>query len=60
MAMESLRLKEALEGKAAFPYSDLVETKSRCSQVEMEYELLDTGVFNEDRYFDIFSGRAKI
>src|SRR5262245_17641140 len=45
--------------QAAFPYSDLVETNRRRSRTEMEYELLDTGVFNDDRYFDIFVEYAK-
>jgi Glycosyl hydrolase family 63 C-terminal domain len=45
--------------QAAFPYSDLVQTNSRRSRNEMEYELLDTGVFNEDRYFDVFIEYAK-
>jgi hypothetical protein len=40
--------------QAAFPYEDLVLTNRRRSRGEMEYELLDTGVFNEDRYFDVF------
>ena len=43
----------------AYPYSDLVETNRRRSRTEMEYELLDTGVFNEDRYFDVFVEYAK-
>ncbi|MGE3152261.1 MAG: glucosidase [Nitrospiraceae bacterium] len=45
--------------QAAFPYSDLVETNRRRSREEMEYELLDTGIFNEDRYFDVFVEYAK-
>ncbi|MEX5214744.1 MAG: glucosidase [Nitrospiraceae bacterium] len=45
--------------QAAFPYSDLVETNRRRSREEMEYELLDTGVFNGDRYFDVFVEYAK-
>ncbi|MDD5759493.1 MAG: hypothetical protein PHI06_10475 [Desulfobulbaceae bacterium] len=45
--------------QAAFPYADLVETNGRRTREEMEYELLDTGVFNEDRYFDIFVEYAK-
>jgi hypothetical protein len=45
--------------QAAYPYSDLVETNRRRSRNEMEYELLDTGVFNEDRYFDVFVEYAK-
>jgi hypothetical protein len=45
--------------QAAYPYGDLVETNRRRSREEMEYELLDTGVFNEDRYFDVFVEYAK-
>jgi hypothetical protein len=45
--------------QAAYPYSDLIETNRRRSREEMEYELLDTGVFNEDRYFDVFVEYAK-
>ena len=43
----------------AFPYEDLVKTNRRRSRLEMEYELLDTGVFDDDRYFDIFVEYAK-
>ena len=42
-----------------FPYGDLVETNKRRSKEEMEYELLDTGAFNDDRYFDVFLEYAK-
>jgi Glycosyl hydrolase family 63 C-terminal domain len=45
--------------QAAFPYSDLVETNRGRSKNDMEYELLDTGVFREDRYFDVFVEYAK-
>jgi hypothetical protein len=45
--------------QAAFPYGDLVETNSRRTREEMEYELLDTGVFNDHRYFDVFVEYAK-
>ena len=44
---------------AEFPYRDLVETNRRRSREELEYELLDTGVFDEDRYFDVFIEFAK-
>lgn len=44
---------------AAYPYADLVETNRRRSKNDMEYELLDTGVFDEDRYFDVFVEYAK-
>jgi hypothetical protein len=43
----------------AYPYSDLVETNRRRSRGEPEYELLDTGVFDDDRYFDVFVEYAK-
>ena len=42
-----------------YPYRDLVETNGRRSREEMEYELLDTGIFNDDRYFDVFVEYAK-
>ena len=43
----------------AFPYDDLVETNRSAARDEFEYELLDTGVFDEDRYFDVFVEYAK-
>ena len=45
--------------QAAFPYADLVETNRRRNRHEMEYELLDTGVFDDNRYFDVFVEYAK-
>jgi hypothetical protein len=45
--------------QAAYPYGDLVRTNSQRSRYEMEYELLDTGVFNDNRYFDVFVEYAK-
>jgi hypothetical protein len=45
--------------QAAFPYDDLVRTNGRRSRREFEYELLDTGVFDGDRYFDVFVEYAK-
>jgi Glycosyl hydrolase family 63 C-terminal domain len=42
-----------------FPYADLVGTSRSRSRNEFEYELLDTGVFNDDRYFDVFVEYAK-
>src|SRR5204862_6315495 len=45
--------------QAAFPYADLVETNQRRSRAELEYELIDTGVFDDDRYFDVFVDYAK-
>ena len=43
----------------AYPYSDLVETNRRRGRNDPEYELVDTGIFNEDRYFDVFVEYAK-
>src|SRR5262249_16415586 len=43
----------------AFPYDDLVATNKRRSRAELEYELIDTGVFADDRYFDVFVEYAK-
>jgi hypothetical protein len=45
--------------QSAFPYADLVNTNRRRTRDELEYELIDTGVFNEDRYFDVFIEYAK-
>ncbi|GEP53035.1 MGH1-like glycoside hydrolase domain-containing protein [Reyranella soli] len=42
-----------------FPYRDLVETNRGRSRKEFEYELLDTGIFDGDRYFDVFVEYAK-
>jgi hypothetical protein len=43
----------------AFPYADLVEENGRRSRQDPEYELLDTGIFEDDRYFDVFVEYAK-
>ncbi len=43
----------------AFPYLDLVSTNGRRGKSDMEYELLDTGIFDEDRYFDVVVEYAK-
>ncbi len=45
--------------QGAFPYSDLIETNKRRNRGDMEYELLDTGIFNDGRYFDVFVECAK-
>ena len=37
-----------------FPYADLANTNRSAGKQKDEYELLDTGVFDDDRYFDIF------
>jgi hypothetical protein len=42
-----------------FPYEDLIGTNGRRSRREPEYELLDTGIFAEKKYFDVFLEYAK-
>src|SRR6267154_1653369 len=42
-----------------YPYADLVNTNRNRSKHEDEYELLDTGLFNEGKYFDVFTEYAK-
>ncbi|MBZ5513580.1 MAG: glucosidase [Acidobacteriia bacterium] len=42
-----------------FPYGQLVEENRRRGREAPEFELLDTGIFNEDRYFDVFVEYAK-
>jgi hypothetical protein len=45
--------------QAEYPYVDLIQTNKRRGRNDMEYELLETGVFDEDRYFDVFVEYAK-
>jgi hypothetical protein len=42
-----------------YPYQDLIDTNRRRSREEFEYELLETGAFDEDRYYDVFVEYAK-
>jgi hypothetical protein len=42
-----------------YPYLDLINTNRHRGRLDPEYELLDTGIFNEDRYFDVFVEYAK-
>ncbi len=42
-----------------FPYEDLVSTNAARGKQDMEYELLDTGIFDDDRYFDVIVEYAK-
>ncbi|KAI6778782.1 uncharacterized protein J7T54_007435 [Emericellopsis cladophorae] len=42
-----------------FPYEDLIEENGRRSREEKEYQITDTGVFDEDRYWDIYIETAK-
>ncbi len=42
-----------------YPYRELIEKNRSRSREEMEYELLDTGIFDDDRYFDVFVEYAK-
>jgi Mannosylglycerate hydrolase MGH1-like glycoside hydrolase domain len=45
--------------QAAYPYARLVEENRRRSRRDPEFELLDTGIFDDDRYFDVFVEYAK-
>jgi hypothetical protein len=45
--------------QTAFPYADLVSENARRSKLDPEFELLDTGVFDDDRYFDVTAEYAK-
>jgi hypothetical protein len=42
-----------------FPYNDLVATNGARGKTDPEYELIDTGIFDDDRYFDVFVEYAK-
>ena len=42
-----------------FPYEQLVQENEQRGVEEREYELIDTGIFNENRYFDLFIEYAK-
>ncbi|HET9129527.1 MAG TPA: glucosidase, partial [Terriglobia bacterium] len=46
--------------QAEFPYARLVEENRRRGRGELEYELIDTGVFHENRYFDVVVEYAKV
>jgi hypothetical protein len=45
--------------QTAYPYDNLVEANRHRGRQDFEYELLDTGVFDQDRYFDVFVEYAK-
>jgi hypothetical protein len=45
--------------QAEFPYQQLVDENRRLSKTEREFDLIDTGVFDEDKYFDVFVEYAK-
>ena len=45
--------------QSAYPYDDLVAANRQRGRQDFEYELLDTGVFEQDRYFDVFVEYAK-
>ncbi|MEO6848084.1 MAG: glucosidase [Chthoniobacterales bacterium] len=45
--------------QAEYPYDELVEVNGKRSRLEQEYELLDTGIFDENRYYDVFIEYAK-
>jgi hypothetical protein len=43
----------------AFPYEDLTKENAQRSKTDNEYQLIDTGIFKEDRYWDIIIETAK-
>jgi hypothetical protein len=45
--------------QARFPYEDLIATNAARSRTDPEYELLDTGVFDDEKYFDVVVDYAK-
>jgi hypothetical protein len=45
--------------QVAYPYGTLIETNRHRGRQDFEYELIDTGVFDQDRYFDVFVEYAK-
>ena len=45
--------------QAEFPYLELIRTNQQRTTLDHDYELLDTGVFEKDRYFDVFVEYAK-
>lgn len=45
--------------QASFPYSDLIAKNKNLDRNKQEYELIDTGIFDQDRYFDVFVEYAK-
>ncbi len=45
--------------QAEFPYAELIAQNRDRSKHKGEYELMDTGIFNDDRYFDVFVEYAK-
>ena len=45
--------------QSTYPYVDLINTNRHRTRMDPEYELVDTGIFNDDRYFDVFVEYAK-
>jgi len=45
--------------QAAYPYTGLIDINRQRNRQELEYELVDTGVFDDDRYFDVLVEYAK-
>jgi len=45
--------------QAAYPYDELVRVNRERGKLDPEYELSDTGVFDDNRYYDVFAEYAK-
>ncbi len=46
--------------QSEFPYRKLIDENKKRSKEQPEYELVDTGIFNDNRYFDVFIEYVKI
>jgi hypothetical protein len=46
--------------QGSFPYDQLVQENAKRTRLQPEYELVDTGIFSENRYFDVFVEYAKV
>jgi hypothetical protein len=45
--------------QAAFPYEELIKTNKQRGKLDSEFELLDTGIFEHNKYFDVYTEYAK-
>jgi hypothetical protein len=43
-----------------YPYNELIELNKLRSNQESEYEILDTGIFNDNKYFDVLQNMQKM
>jgi hypothetical protein len=60
VSKDAIACRNSLTTQSPYPYSDLIETSRRRGRHDREYELLDTGIFNNNRYFDVFVEYANV